>query len=470
MKHRWSRVVGSALGILAGACTNGKTNPPGPMGPTGVVDLQAIAVNAGAAAQSPRLVQPAGVVAPVTSLRLAAAAPHTIDPTTYRVHSFVSGAAAEVKITIKRIIVEGANGANGALLFGTEDGSGPGTEITLTNGTVDLAAAGLQLNPIPAGHYSRINIWPSRAVKMKGCVTGTFNAVSAMSGPYNGATYTTDALTAGTHTFCTIASKSLLNFENGTAAPTGPVGTDAEFEAQTTPEEIEVDMGEGGPNIAGAYASSAADVRAAVGNIDVFSEFDVDATNPVQLTLVIDLNRMLRFWPNIAVSAGTPNFQPPQPQGYPPGTSYFYTSGFTQALALFTGTPGSIEGYQLNSEICQDLSCVPGSPPDSLSREWMTLIRDSSGAIGAGMVTPDDVPGALFGDVIPTLTNAGSTAGTLRISVGEYRDVVKEHGYLDGFAFKNVGDPEDSCSAYPIMGNGPVDGHGPFPLWYTRKL
>lgn len=431
-----------------------------------MVELHATAFNAGAAGQSPRLVQPSGDGAPTALLPPGAAATHTIDPTTFRVKEFVSGPATEVKITIKRIVAEGDNGQGSALLFGNEDGSGPGVEITLTNGTVDLAAAGIQLNPIPVGHYTGINIWPSRAVKMKGCVSGTFNTQTAMSGTYDGGSYTTDVLTAGVHPFCTIASKSLLNFQNGTAVPSGPVGTNAEFEAQTTPEEIEFDMAAGFPtDMAGTYPSSAADVRAALGNIDALSEFDVDAVNPVQLTLVVDMNRMLRFWPNIR-----PEFQPPQPQGYPPGTSYFYSNSFNQALALFVGIPGSIEGYQLNSEICQDLTCVPGDPPDSLAREWLTLVRDSSGAIGAGVIASDDAPAAIFGDLIPTLTTAGTTAGTLRLSVGEYRLMAVEHGYLDGFVFKNVGDAEDSCSVYPIMGNGPVDGHGPFPLWYTRKL
>jgi len=467
MKRRWCQVVVSALGLLGGACNGGQgKDPPPDVGPMGVVDLQATAVNAGTAAQSSRLATPSGHVAWTTSLPLAPAATHTIDPTTYRVHQFVSGPATEMKITIQRIIAFGGSNNGGASLFGNDALSGPGVEITLTNGAVDLAAAGLQLNAIPVGHYTGIHIWVSRAVKIAGCITGTFNSQTAMSGMYNGVSYSSDVLTPGTHRFCTIAAKSLLNFETGTAVPTGPVGTDAEFETQTTPEEMELDMGQGFPtNMAGTYASSAADVRASSGGIDVHSEFDVDATNPVPLTLVVDMNRMLRFWPNI----GT-NFQPPQPQGYPPGTSYFYNNDFTHVLALFAGRPGSVEGYQLNSEICQDLACVPGDPPDSLSREWMMVIRDASGAVGAGLIAPDDAPGAILGDLIPTLTTAGTTAGTLRISVGSYRDTVAEHGYLDGFAFKNLGDAEDSCSAYPISGNGPVDGHGPFPLWYTRKL
>lgn len=94
----------------------------------------------------------------------------------------------------------------------------------------------------------------------------------------------------------------------------------------------------------------------------------------------------------------------------------------------------------------------------------MTLIRDSSGAIGGGLIAPNDAPGAIIGDVIPTLSTGG------RISVGLYRLTAEEHGYIEGFVSKNVGDAEDSCSAYPVMGNGPVDGHGPFPSWYTRKL
>lgn len=465
MRNLCNRFALVALGQLAAACTGDGHSG----GATGVVDLQVTAVNAAAAAQSPRLTQPSGHVAPATSLPLLAAATHTIDPGTYRVHQFVSGPATEVKLTIKRIIAEGPpGGAAPALLFGTEDGSGPGMEITLTNGTIDLAAAGLQLSAIPVGHYTRINIWPSRAVKVKGCVSGTFDAHTAMAGTYGGASYTTDALTAGTHRFCTIAANSLVNFENGTAVPTGPVGTDADYEAQTTPEEIELDMAAGfKDSSSGTYPANAADVRAALGNIDVFSEFDVDATQPVQLTLVVDMNRMLGFWPNIR-----PEFQPPQPQGYPPGTSYFYNTAFNQALALFVGPPGSIEGYQLNSEICQDVNgaCFPGSPPDSLSREWMTLIRDASGTIVAGLLAPDDAPAAIIGDLVPSLTTAGTTTGTIRLSVGYNRERLEEHGYVEGFRFKSLGDAEDSCSAYPIMGNGPVDGHGPFPLWYTRKL
>lgn len=458
MKHEW--VV--ALGLLAGAC-NGKPDQhptDGNLGPTGVVVLQATAINAGSAATTPRLVSSSGTVADVPAVPLAPSATHTIDPSTFRVHDFISAPASELKIRIVGITAFGEHGS--AVLFGAVDPSGqldmssPGVELALTSGPLDLAAAGLVLKPIPVGHYTGIQITTSRAVKVKGCVTGTFNAMSAMSGTFNGVTYTTDAVSAGTHQFCTIAAKSLLNFENGTGVPSGPVGSDAEYEAQTSPEETELDIG-------ALPAASAAEVRAARANINAPSAFDVDATNPVQLTLVVDMNRMLRFWPNTRTY-----FTPPEPQGYPAGTSYFFNNSFGQSLALFVGEPGSIEGYQINSEVCQIPICS-SAPPD-LSREWMTVIRDTNGDIRAGMIAPDDAPPAIYGDLVPPLTTAGTDPGTLRVSVGLYRDTIRESGYIDGFRFKNLGDPEDSCSVYPIMGNGPVDGHGPFPFWYTRRL
>ncbi|HTL35016.1 MAG TPA: hypothetical protein VL326_17935 [Kofleriaceae bacterium] len=442
--------------LCLGACSDK------PDSETGEVHLQARAINAGSAAQTTPRLAPTSTVVP-----LASAATHTIDPSTYRIHQFVSGPAIEAKISIVGIQAIGETPDKGAILFGPPDWSGPGIEITLTNGTVDLAAAGIELNRIPVGHYKGIHFFFGRVAKLKGCVSGTFDAMAAVSGTYNGATYTTDALTAGTHQFCTIASKSVIEHYNGTETPSGPVGTDAEYEAQATPEDVEFDVGTGFRLQSGSYPSSAADVRAASSGIDAVSEFDVDADTPVQLTLVVDMNRLLQFWPNITFN-GNAQFQPPQPQAYPVGTSYFYSDGFLRSIGLFVGQPGSVEGYQLNSEICQDVvACSSGAPRD-LSRGWMTLIRDANGKIGAGMLAPDDAPGSVHGDLIPTMTT--DTAGTVHISLGLYRDTVAEQGYIDDFHFKNVNDTEDSASAYPVHGNGPVDGLGPFPLWYVRKL
>lgn len=442
--------------LVVAACGTDKV---GSNSSEGTLAFGVTAINAGANAKRRHL--------PVVA---DAAAPHTIDPATYPVHIFVSGPPDEMIVTLRKIEAMGPSGPQ--LLFGTPDGSGPGVDIQLTNGPVDLAAVGLTLNAIPTGHYTRALVWVSRSVKLRGCLDGLFSAQGAVAGTYNGQTYTTDTLTAGTHGFCTIASKSLVNALPSTSTP---IGSDADYEAQTTGELTEFDIGGSSPTTAGGGPpATAQEVRDASATFPLTTDFDVGADAPTKLTLVVDLNRLLHFWPNIGVIAGAPNFQPPEPQGYPSGTSYFYISNFTQALAIFAGDPGSIEGYQLTSEVCgawfgNGGNCVAGSPPDWLVKEWMTLVRNSDGTIAAGNIQSDDMSAVLYGDVVPTGVVAGATPATFTLPIGLYRDTIVTNGTLDGFRFKSVGDPEDSCEASPLHG-GPVNGRGPFPLWYTRRL
>src|SRR5438045_5887048 len=98
MAYRWGLLAGSALGVLASACGDGKQN----MGTddTGVVRLQARAINAGSAATTPRFVVSPGTAGTTSSVPLAPSAIHTTDPSTFRVHDFISGPAAERTITI----------------------------------------------------------------------------------------------------------------------------------------------------------------------------------------------------------------------------------------------------------------------------------------------------------------------------------------------------------------------------------
>jgi hypothetical protein len=444
--------------IAVAACGDGKSDPPpGSEGTScsgicGTVTFGVTAVNAGANAKLHLPPQAAPIRSPL------AVATHTIDPSTYPVKQSLAGPPDEMILTIRKIEADGPSGPQ--KLFGTDDGSGPGVDIQLTNGAVDLTTTGLILDPIPTGHYTRALVWVSRSVKMRGCVDGLFAAEAAVAGTYNGQTYTTDALAAGTHRFCTIASNSLLSSLPSTDAP---VGSDADFEAQTTGELTEFDLA------AGVGGQSAQDVRDATATIPLATEFDVGADTPTKLTPVIDMNRMLRFWPNILTVLG---FQPPQPQGYPPGTSYFYLTSFERSLAIFAGEPGSIEGYQVISEVCQDVNgnCVAGAPPDSLAKEWLTLVRNPNGTIVAGEIQPDDTLGAFpGGDIVPTGVVAGVT-GTFTLPFGLYRVTTETNGTIDGFRFQSLGDPEDSCTVNPIQHQGPVDGHGPFPFWYTRRL
>ena len=199
------------------------------------------------------------------------------------------------------------------------------------------------------------------------------------------------------------------------------------------------------------------------------TEFDVDADTPTQLTLVVDMNRMLRFWPNIF-----PIFQPPRPSGLLPGTSYFFNLDFERALAIFAGAPGSIEGYEVTSELCVNnflhpANCMVGSPPNTVAKEWLTIVRDPRGAVLAGEIAADDAYAVLYGDVVPTGVVTDAAAGTVTLPIGLYRTTVETNGTIDGMRFQSLGDPEASCTATAIQG-GAAPGLGPVPFWYTRRL
>lgn len=445
------------MGVIVAACNNKRGGSKGGnTGDTGRVELGVFAANAGSAAQS--------------------FAPHTLDPSSYRIRQFVAGPADEMTITVKNIFATSSSNNPGqghnALLFGTPDGSGPGVEITLANGAVGLAASGVVLNPVPVGHYDGIIINASRVVKFKGCIRGDFNAEAPVSGTVDGVSYTTDTLSAGMHQFCTIASKSLLNYYSG-GKITGPVGTDANYEAQATPESVEIDLGNGAPfDGAGTLPTTADQVRSASFGFGLHAEFDVTPNSAVKLTMVVDLNRALQFWPNIAFLGSFPNADASL-QHDPPGTSYFYNSffGFGRSFGVFLGSAGTIEGYQTTSEYCGGNACVAGSPPNQLATEWITLLRGTSGAINIGFIAPNDANGGA-NNLITSAMASTTTAGTFRLSLGDFNNdgTTTEIGFIDGFRFKALADSEDSCAISYPLGGGAAGDHGPFPLWYTRRL
>ena len=294
------------------------------------------------------------------------------------------------------------------------------------------------------------------------------------TGSVGGVNYMTDSLSAGTHQFCTIASKSLLNYYSG-GKITGPVGTDANYEAQTTPEAVEIDLANGQAIDAnGTFPTTAAQVRSASFGFGLHAGFDVTTDSPVKLTMVVDLNRALQFWPNITDPVGGFPQADASLDHDPPGTSYFYNSffGFGGVFGIFLGSPGTIEGYQTTSEYCGGNACVPGSsPPNQLATEWMTLLRGTSGAINIGFIAANDANGGT-NSLITSSAASTTTAGTFRLSLGGFNNdgTASEIGSVDGFRFKALTDIEDSCSISYPLGGGAVGDHGPFPLWYKRRL
>lgn len=103
-----------------------------------------------------------------------------------------------------------------------------------------------------------------------------------------------------------------------------------------------------------------------------------------QITLLVDLNRMLRF----SLSDG------PAPPTTPPmednGKSFFFShSVFRDSIALFVGTPGTIEGYEYIYTAYNEGVEIGSTTPTGI-KGWMTLIFDPNGNLIRGNLVGDN--------------------------------------------------------------------------------
>lgn len=364
--------------------------------------------------------------------------------------SIVAGPPDAMTVYVKSIHIDGA-GVAPATLFTSPDPRG--TPLALTSGAVDLHQLGDVATDVPVGHYQQVTLVLSRAAEVKGCVSGNFAGATSVTGPgiagpHAANTYTSESLSEGGHTFCTIGSRSQLSVG---AFTTDLIGSNADFEAQADPEWVEVDIG-GNQGT----SETADEVRAGQLVLGYPVDFVVEApalslglegaSTTTVVTLVIDLNRMLRYFANTRT-----DFNPPNPN-MKSGTSYFFTTVFAQSTGVFVGAAGSIDGYKLRVE-----------GPGVVIPGWMSLVRGADGAVVTGVVMPDDdnTLTILKGAVVPEGVHAAEGGVEIPFELGP------GNGALVGFAFQELGDPESSCTLEPLDTTG---AQGPFTVFYSRQL
>lgn len=233
--------------------------------------------------------------------------------------------------------------------------------------------------------YTSVSIYYKRRAQMKGCVTGYFFET------WNGSSSVVEP-----STFCTQSSLSFFDKTGG--------GAYTAFEDKTA-ELMDIDLAGPQGNKEGSFPGSASDLDP---NEVVRIEFPIpggikiDAASTAQLTLVIDTNRMLRFFSNHhsgIVNNGTA-------KGPGPDTvtdkSYFFSTVFKTSQFFFVGRPGNIQGYEMITLPCSnktaediaafanpaDYACT-NSDETELSA-WMTVIEDPDGKILSAKIVPDD--------------------------------------------------------------------------------
>ncbi|SMF16284.1 hypothetical protein [Pseudobacteriovorax antillogorgiicola] len=232
-----------------------------------------------------------------------------------------------------------------------EDGTCPG------EGTDAVGIA-----PASEGTYDYIAIDYYQRAKVTGCVTGNFSSTSDSGG----------ADTQGERTYCT--QESLHTFQSTQGAASA-----SEFENVTAQEmNLQVSLG----------SDLTQDETETISYKYPLSEsITVSADSSPTMTMVIDTNRMLRFYNQNVTQSINP--------GVPSDRSFFFNTVFDYSVFAFVGSPGDIRGFQWWTDACSgtvtaDRLCADSGNVQTVAG-WLTVVKDSSGTpLVAGFMPDDD--------------------------------------------------------------------------------
>jgi hypothetical protein len=321
--------------------------------------------------------------------------------TDFRNSAIAAGRPDSLTIYIKRMALEGANGANiifsdtagkaiivkdktvdisdlfttyacidnatgtpvegvGECPCGLDADKKPVAKDATTNSCPDTGSAPTASVPATAGTYTKLSVEFSVRAKVKGCVTGNFSTVGS-----NG------AATQGAHTYCTKASASTFQATPG-------VSTASELEGITA-EEMDYQL----PKANQLY-SSASDTFKMEFTISGGVTLTEGGTSPL-MSMVIDTNRMLRFYNKNQTKSPNP--------GMSDSRAYFFNTVFEESAFVFVGGAGEVRGFKWWTDACKPYTsgtaCSAGSSSNVAG--WMTVIKDVNGSpIVLGLMPDDD--------------------------------------------------------------------------------
>lgn len=216
---------------------------------------------------------------------------------------------------------------------------------------------------VDTGTYIVLRVTYLRKARIKGCITGNFSDSSNFP---------------GTHTYCTRTSHSTFQDPPG--------GQNSDFENQT-PELMDFDLLGGDIDSTGGFTTDT--TLSFQTEYPIKDKISIEKNETAQLTLLIDVNRILRFF-----NQGRSD-QAPMP-ALPANKSYFFTSIFESSGFGFVGYPGSIKGYSFATVACTEATAIPS---DHICNEqegglivtgWFTYVQASDGNPMLAYFQPDD--------------------------------------------------------------------------------
>ncbi len=325
---------------------------------------------------------------------------------TYQAQDQAAGPAESVKVRLKSITLRSDLHGTTSDLFTSSDANG--TELTLTNGTVDIS--GLTLNTtLIEETYNHLKFTFVNEGKIKGCITEKWKSNSETSGAEcvaSDITKNCEPIVEGTYTFCTKAAQDTFTVMSGGAYVGRATYQATAAEETTFPLNIR-EAYKGSPDRAanfevdiripplaigaGAQKRTEEPAPGAEGEAAAPVEPTTVETN-LELTILVDLNTFLRFEGNTRKDLG--------PSGKVWGThniAFFYTTYLPDVMTAFLGAPGTIEGYLVEH-------CSSPNDSEQLTKAWFTLMFDAANQLKAGTASVYDDSGyiVLKGNFTPS--------------------------------------------------------------------
>jgi hypothetical protein len=284
-----------------------------------------------------------------------------------------------------------SDGSKTATLFANDAGA----PMKMANGQVDLAALfadGKTTFAVKPGTYNTVRIQYLTKAQVKGCVRMNFECRSGAAGTNNtcaalptadvpGSQGVAGSPPVSSHLYCTRAAK-------------------APYVAGTQNSDFEVLSGSPNPELMDFPLTERPDKweteKSFTIDYRVAAPVTVKAGDKIDLSLVVDLNRMLRYYNRGRQDQGITGDAPKD-------KAYFFTTVFRESTFAFIGKPGRIYGYEMFARVCgtsesadfTNAKCsTSGKPLTSTDLEsvpfWMTIITAADGKPLTLITQPDD--------------------------------------------------------------------------------
>jgi hypothetical protein len=313
--------------------------------------------------------------------------------------AILAGAPDTIAVTLTAIGVQGSFTGNYTLIPSSSDVQvWSGAESLVLDGKTPINTSNLSLN-LPVGTITQVDLYFSSAATITGTIDPASTAVGASDTPLGGQLPTGSTTTYVSYPSVVVSTQTAYPFDSITQTGGASISN-----SSTTAYESPFNNTTATPVAVTLYSAYYGEVCTSDSvhptvTISTPANLTITSTSSSPtLTILVDLNRMLRFYSGL----GNPPDNAPD-SGPPPNNTqdawnnaYFYTHFNNQNVAAFFGTPGMIQGYQgifntyqIANGTAFNLNQNENQPCGAI-KNWMTIVFDSQGNVLSAMLLTDN--------------------------------------------------------------------------------